>query len=324
MRKLSTLVISALSALALASTAAASNGGGTPVSPISPNGEKATSAYWLILIFTGLIFVLVEGALIAFVIRFRSKGRARTEEGPDIHGSTKLETAWTIAPVVILAVIAVFIFISLPGFNNPAAADEKTAVHVNVIAHQFYWEFRYEDGPYAFDTMTVPVDRLVELTIQSEDVAHSFWIPAIGPKQDAIPGKTNHLWFKANRTGTFKGQCAELCGLLHAKMTQAVTVVSQDEYAAWLQRQASLTPVQLGKQIFDASCAKCHGALAEGFVGPNIQQSSVPKSLKTLRPLMENGLRKMPAVGSGLTDEELLAIAAYFRSNPFTEASSGK
>src|SRR5207248_187147 len=90
--------------------------------------------------------LLVEGALIAFVVRFRSRGRARSVEGPDIHGSTKLETAWTIVPVLILAVIATFVFTQLPGFIHPAAADKKNALHVQVIAHQFSWEYRYANG----------------------------------------------------------------------------------------------------------------------------------------------------------------------------------
>jgi cytochrome c oxidase subunit 2 len=194
-RKLSTLLACAAGALVLASSASASYGGIGPVAPVSPNGDKASSAYWLIFVLTAGIFILVEGALVVFVVRFRSRGRARTEEGPDIHGSSKLETAWTIIPVVLLAIIATFVFINLPGYVHPAKAEEANALKVHVIAHQFYWEFRYPDGTLAFDQMVVPENRLVLLTIDSADVNHSWWIPAFGPKSDAIPGQTNHALF---------------------------------------------------------------------------------------------------------------------------------
>jgi cytochrome c oxidase subunit 2 len=328
-RKLSTLLACAASALVLATSAAASYGGLGPVHPVSPNGEKANSAYWLVFALTTVIFVLVEGALILFAVRFRSKGRARTVDGPDIHGSTRLETAWTVVPVVLLAIIATFVFVNLPGYVHPAKAAEKDALRIEVVAHQFAWEYRYPNGVLAYDRMVVPANKLVLLDIHSEDVAHSWWIPAFGPKSDAIPGQTNHAWFKVaadpqHPVRVFKGQCSELCGILHAKMTETVQIVPQAQYAAWLQRQSSLSLAQLGKQEFAATCAKCHGAQAEGFVGPAIATSSVPTDVKQIEPILRNGLRRMPPVGRGWSQRQVDAIVAYFKSKPFNGGSSGQ
>jgi cytochrome c oxidase subunit 2 len=310
----------------LATSAFASNGGLGPVSPVSPNGHKSSSAYWLVFALTTVIFVGVESALIFFIVRFRSRGRARTEDGPDIHGSTKLETAWTIFPVVLLAIIATFVFVNLPGFVHPASADKKGALHVHVIAHQFYWEFRYPGGAVAYDQMVAPAGRLVLLDIDSQDVAHSWWIPAFGPKSDAIPGQTNHAWFKVaadpdNPERVFKGSCSELCGLLHAKMTQSVKIVAPAAYAAWLQKQSNLTPVQLGKQEFDAVCSKCHGVEAEGFIGPKLSDNPITLDPKQLGPIVRNGRGKMPAVGAGWSQDQIDALVAYFKTQPFGGSS---
>jgi cytochrome c oxidase subunit 2 len=326
-RKLSTLLVCAASALTLTATAGASNGGISPVAPVSPNGQKANDAYWLVFVLTAGIFLLVEGALVLFVVRFRSRGRARPADGPDIHGSTKLETAWTIVPVVLLALIATFVFVNLPGYLHPANADKPDALKVHVIAHQFYWEFDYPGGARSFDKMVVPENRLVELTIDSADVIHSWWIPAFGPKTDAIPGQTNHSWFKLKPTGTvrtYKGQCSELCGMLHAKMTEAVEVVPQAQYTSWVSQQASLSPAELGHQEFSASCAKCHGAEAQGFIGPAIAANAALTSTTTLTPIVENGIRTMPPIAHDWQPEQVAALVAYFKSNPFSGGSSGK
>jgi cytochrome c oxidase subunit II len=326
-RKLLSLLVCAASALLLAANAAASDGGLGPVSPVTPNGQKANDAYWLIFALAVAIFVLVEGALVVFVVRFRSRGRARSVEGPDIHGSTKLETAWTIVPVLLLAAIATLVFVNLPGYVSSPKAERAGALHIGVVAHQFYWEFDYPGGVRAYDRMVVPADKLVLLTIRSEDVAHSWWIPAFGPKTDAIPGQTNHAWFKVkpSKVGVvYKGQCSELCGVLHAKMTETVQVTSQADFDVWLKRQAALAPAALGRQEFAATCAKCHGAEAQGFIGPSIAGSTIATDPAQLTPILQNGIRTMPAIGHGWTSRQIEAIAAYFKSKPFNGGSSGK
>jgi cytochrome c oxidase subunit 2 len=291
---------------------------------VSPNGEKANAAYWLIFALSAVIFVVVEGALIVFVVRFRSRGRARTVDGPDIHGSTKLETAWTIVPVVLLAAIATFVFVNLPGFTSPTKAQAAGAVNVDIVAHQFYWEFRYANGARSYDQLVAPAGKTVLLDITSEDVAHSWWIPAFGPKTDAIPGQTNHAWFRTSHLGTYRGQCSELCGLLHAKMTQTVKVLPQAAYDAWLQQQSALSPAAMGAHEFEATCAKCHGPAAQGFIGPKISDNPTTVDPALLEELLHNGLRTMPAVGRGWTDGQIAALVAYFKSKPFTGGTSGQ
>src|ERR1041384_2499704 len=134
-------------ALALSAVATASNGGIAPVSPVSPNGHRITDAYWLILGITGVIFLLVEGTLLAFVIRYRRRGRPRDAEPEQVHGERRLEIAWTVVPIVLLAVIVAFVFYKLPGIKNtPPATAAAGGGTITVEAHQFYWLFKYPNG----------------------------------------------------------------------------------------------------------------------------------------------------------------------------------
>src|SRR5205807_8910082 len=143
-------------------------------------------------------------------VRYRSRGRARTVEGPQVIGHTRLEVLWTTVPVLILAGIAGFVFYKLPGIQDvPAARAGVQQLSVTVEAHQFYWRFVYPDGTVSIDTLTVPAGRVVKLAIVSRDVAHSWWVPALGGKTDAIPGRENHTWFQASKEGVYRGQCAE-------------------------------------------------------------------------------------------------------------------
>ena len=178
--------------------------------------------------------------MILFIVKYRRRGRPRSQEGPQIHGATRLELIWTAIPVVILAVIAAFIFYKLPGIQDvPSAKAEGGPLVVKVDAHQFYWQFTYPDGQISIDKLHAPVNRTVQVDITSQDVDHSWWIPELGGKFDAIPGHVTHTWFKADRAGTYRGQCGEFCGLYHAAMKAVVNVQSQDEYAAWLDTAAA-------------------------------------------------------------------------------------
>jgi cytochrome c oxidase subunit 2 len=234
-RKALVLLLAVSVALALAAVAYAGNGGFAPATPHSPNAQRINDSYLWISIFTGAIFVLVEGALILFIVKYRRRGRPRSQEGPQIHGATRLELIWTAIPVVILAVIAAFIFYKLPGIQDvPSAKAEGGPLVVRVDAHQFYWQFTYPDGQISIDELHAPLNRTVRVDITSQDVDHSWWIPELGGKFDAIPGHMTHTWFKADRAGTYRGQCGEFCGVFHAAMKAVVKVQSQSEYAAWL------------------------------------------------------------------------------------------
>jgi cytochrome c oxidase subunit 2 len=295
-------------ALALAGVATAANGGISPVTPVSPNGHRISDAYWLILGITGAIFLLVEGTLLAFVIRYRRRGRPRTAEPPQIHGATRVEIVWTVVPVLILAVIVSFVFYKLPGIKNtPPATAAGNRMNVKVEAHQFYWLFKYPDGREAINVLTVPRGRVVTLDVTTADVAHSWWVPAFGGKIDAIPGTTNHTWFKAEKAGTYPIRCAEFCGIQHAAMHGFVRVFE-------LERRGAIPPEPLGKEAFLGVCASCHGFEGEGLIGPPIASHPTLQDPKALRQLVRNGIGKMPAVGKTWDEKLINSLVAYLKS----------
>jgi cytochrome c oxidase subunit II len=292
-------------ALVVAGAALASNGGISPVSPNSPNAGRIDDAYWLILALTGAIFLIVEGALITFIVRYRGRGRPRSVEGPQVHGATKLELIWTALPVLILAAIAGFVFYKLPGIKSAPPASAADRMNVTVEAHQFYWRFIYPDGRESINVLRVPVDRVVVMDVKSADVIHSWWVPALGGKVDAIPGKTNHIWFRAERTGSFPIRCAEFCGLQHAAMRGFVQVV---------QGQAQ-PQAQIGKQAVNGVCATCHGFRLEGLVGPAIADNPTLNDPKALRTVITHGFQRMPAVGKTWDAKLLNATIGYLKSH---------
>ncbi|HZQ66070.1 MAG TPA: cytochrome c oxidase subunit II [Gaiellaceae bacterium] len=300
-------------ALLSATTAVAGNGGFAPVDPASPNASRINDAYWLIFGFTAAIFVLVEGALIWFVIRYRRRGRPRDAEGLQIHGSTRLEIMWTVVPVVILAAIAAFVFYKLPGIKDVPEARAGESLTVKVHAQQFYWQFQYPDGQISIDRMVVPVGAVVRLEVTSGDVAHSWWIPRLGGKIDAIPGRTNTTWFKGEREGVYSGQCAEFCGLQHAAMRADVAVVSRAAYEEFLATHGPGSR-EVAKETFSGTCAKCHGLAGQGYIGPKIAGSATLAQPTALAALLRNGGVQMPAVGKDWSDQQLRATMAYLRS----------
>lgn len=303
----------ALGVALVSAAAAAADNGLTPVTPVSPNADAIKQTYWVILIVTGVIFVLVEGALILFIVRFRRRGRARTQEGPQIHGSTRLETASTIIPVLILAGIAAVVFVKLPTIKDvPPANAAGGALKVTVEGHQYYWLFRYPAGQVAVERMVVPVDRVVELTVVSPDVIHSWWVPSLGGKIDAIPGRTNHTWFKAEKIGSYEVRCAELCGLEHAHMTGRVDVVTPAAYARFLADHTGASAA-LGKEIFQGVCATCHGFAGQGDYGPSLAKSAITPDPKALAQLLRAGGIKMPAVGQTWDDTTMQAATTYLK-----------
>ena len=295
-------------AFALAAAANASNGGISPVAPVSPNGHRITDAYWLILGITGAIFLLVEGTLLTFVIRYRRRGRSRNAEPEQIHGETRVEIVWTVIPVLILAAIVSFVFYKLPGIKNtpPAAAGEEP-INIKVEAHQFYWLFKYPGGRESINLLIVPRGSVVTLDVTSADVAHSWWVPAFGGKIDAIPGTTNHTWLKVDKVGTYPIRCAEFCGIQHTTMKGFVRVFDLD-------RRGALPPEPLGKEAFTGVCASCHGFEGEGLIGPPIASSPTLQDAKALREIVQNGSGKMPAVGKTWDAKLMNALAGYVKS----------
>jgi cytochrome c oxidase subunit 2 len=320
-RKLLSLVLAVLVALATAGVAAAANGGFTPVEPASPNATHITHAYYLILGLTGGIFVLVESLLVVFVVKYRSRGRSRAVEGPQVHGHSRLELIWTAFPVVILAIIAAFVFYELPNIDSaPAAANP---IDITVEGHQYYWQFDYPNGARSIGTMHVPAGAVADLKVVSPDVIHSWWIPALGGKIQAIPGRTNHTWFQATKQGSFEGQCAELCGVFHASMVAVVRSESQQAYQHYL----ATWKETIGKQIWNGVCATCHGNLGQGGYGPPIATNSLLKQAAGLNVILRQGFNgttgNMPPVGDTWTNEEISALDAYVKKHIYKPAAAG-
>ena len=322
MRVTPAVIVGALVALLGAAEASAGNGGFAPVPPESPNAQGITSSFWFVSLFCLGIFLLVQGLLIAFVIRYRRRKRPRDLDGAQIHGSTRLELAWTAFPVVILFAILAFIFAKLPGIQDvPAATAGQENLVIDVTGTQFTWYFRYPNGVVAIDRMRAPEGQTVELHVTAPDwdVIHSWWIPALGGKIDAIPGRLNKTWFRAERSGVFRGQCAELCGIYHAKMLADVEVMPPDEFEAWLdergtQQAAGTSP--LGEELWDGTCAKCHGAEGEGGYGPRIAGSDLLTDEAAItRLLREGGPKLMPPVGRDWNAAEVEALTAYLKEN---------
>jgi len=292
------------------------------VTPESPNAENIRNGYLFITAFTFAIFLVVEALLLVFIVRYRRRKRPRFEDGADVHGATKVELAWTALPVVLLFAIAAFIFVELPGIKDiPKATAGQEQLDIKVTGRQFYWQFEYPNGAIAIDHMRAPAGVPVRLEVVSpdSDVIHSWWIPALGGKIDAIPGTTNETWFKASKTGTYSGQCAELCGLEHARMLATVEVMPREAFDAWLTQRKTEQDAgsgELGKEEWQGVCAKCHGLGGQGGIGPRIAGAPTLVDPTALAQLVRNGRRTMPAVGSGWTNQQIAALAAYLKESP--------
>jgi cytochrome c oxidase subunit II len=231
----------------------------------SPNANDIHTLFLIVLIVGGVIFVLVEGLLITAIVKFR-----RRRGGPEpalVHGNTPLEVGWTIGAALIVAALAAVTFVFLPRIKNPpntsanglqqlagiefASLEQPQppngkALRINVVGQQYIWRYDYisarprltEDRPvFAYYSMVVPTNTTVILQVNSSDVAHSWWIPSLGGKADAIPRHTNHTWFLIDKPGIYTGKCTELCGENHADMRQRVIALPADQYLAWTVRQ---------------------------------------------------------------------------------------
>jgi cytochrome c oxidase subunit II len=287
----------------------------TPVDPDSPNTERIEDLYWFVAFWSALVLLSVAVPLVIFVFRYRSRGRSRAVEGPQVHGSTRLEIAWTVVPVVILVIVTVFTFYKLPGITLDAEAGEET-LKVRVEGRQFYWQYRYPNGVIAIDTLRAPADRLVELelTAPESDVIHSYWVPDLFPKFDTIPGQTTETSFRG-KVGTYRGQCAEFCGIQHAAMFATIEVLPAEEFDAWLTEEAQQQETgdsALGAQIFVGACVKCHGVGGRGLIGPALGPGAVANA-EAVEEIVRNGRGKMPAIGEGWDDRQMKALTDYLK-----------
>jgi cytochrome c oxidase subunit II len=226
----------------------------TPESGGSSNADSIEGLYRIVLIIAAVIFCAVAGALVYFLVKYRAR---RGHIASQVRGNTRLEIAWTGAAALILVVLAVLTFSRLHGVVTPAASADDAAgavfatvdqpaapgghaLHVKITGRQFVWRFEYPNGAYSYEELVVPIGTTVVADIYSADVNHSWWVPKLGGKFDAIPGYVNHTWFKITRAGVFVGQCAELCGQHHAQMIATVRAIPLTAWESWLGRQKQL------------------------------------------------------------------------------------
>jgi cytochrome c oxidase subunit II len=241
----------------------------TPESGGSSNANQIDSLFKITLIIALVIFVLVEGGMLYALFRFRARKHAVAAQ---IRGNTRLEVGWTVAAAVILLALAIVTFVKLSSIQDPPnsgpegdklastdvsrlyASDSRKlppngkALNIKVIGRQFIWQFVYPgasepDGlgaPYSYEQMVVPTNTTVTLDIVSADVVHSWWVPQLGGKFQAVPGYHNYTWFKIEKPGVYKGQCAVLCGRGHARMIATVKAVPPAQFDEWLAYQKKL------------------------------------------------------------------------------------
>jgi cytochrome c oxidase subunit 2 len=254
----------ALLALLLAAPSALA-GVVTPESGGSPNADDISTLYEITLYIAIVIFIGVEGTLIWSLVKYRARRGGPPAE--QIHGNTPLELGWTIGAGVIVVILAVVTFVYLDDIKNPPASDPEglqvaegvqfasinqpeppggNGLRIRVNGQQYLWRYDYagagpnEEGQlFSYHKMVVPVHTTVVLEITSQDVAHSWWIPELGGKADALPGHVNETWFKISEPGLYEGQCAELCGDNHADMRAVVEALPVDQYEAWVEQQRS-------------------------------------------------------------------------------------
>jgi cytochrome c oxidase subunit II len=305
-------LVTGLAALAVASAAVAGNGGFLPGEAHSPNAHRVHDAFVFVSIFTGVIFVAVEGALVLFVVKYRRGKRARTAEGPQIHGSSRLEFLWTVAPVLFLVAIGTFVFFKLPGIADAPKASAAEETTVQISGAQFYWQFTYPNHAVSVGTMVAPADQVVheDITAPTWDVIHSWWVPDFGGKYDAIPGKVNTTWFKAP-AGSYVARCYELCGIQHAAMKATVRVVPRSEYDAFIARRASGAGTRaLGGEEWTGVCQSCH-RLDEKYIGPALRGNPLLGDRRGIETLLRNGQGQMPPVGKNWSDHQIDALVAF-------------
>ena len=235
--------------------------------PKGPEAQKIQNLQVPVFIIAGVVGVLVMLVTLLIIVRFRRKKGHDDDVPKQIHGAPRLEVMWTIAPAVLLAFVAVFTIKVL----FELAQTPKNAVNVTVIGQQWWWEFQYPDLKDAngipivtANEMVVPAGTAVSLSITSRDVIHSFWIPALNGKRDAVPGRLQPLTIEADAPGDYYGQCTEFCGLAHAKMRMRVIALSQADYDAWVANQhkpaanAADPEAVAGETLFKSQCARCH------------------------------------------------------------------
>ena len=304
----------------------------------APQGTPARSIFglsMLVLAICSVIFLIVAGLLLFTLIRYRHR-RGYTQRDPaQIYCSTQIELAWTVLPILIVVVL--FLATARVIFVTQTAAKPSNALDVVVIGHQYWWEYRYPKlGIVTANELHVPVSEAnhptpTYLTMSSADTDHSFWVPRLAGKMDLIPNKVNTMWIDPDKPGLYLGQCAQYCGVQHAKMLLRVYADSPAEFSVWTKKQqqtALQTPTAAaGRAVFEANaCVNCHtisGTSAHGTFGPNlshvasrdtIASGAVPNNAQNLRAFIDDPTHFKPGAlmpAMHLNQHDLDAVTQY-------------
>lgn len=308
--------------------------GTTPQTTLEPTTESARRSLWLLqFVFwaAAAVFVVVEGALVYILIRYR---RRRGDGLPaQTHGHTGLEIAWTIVPAILIVVVAV---LTVPKIFEDAQASKPGDLTIQATGHQWWFEFVYPElGVVTANELHIPVNTGTEIQLQSNDVLHSFWVPRLRGKLDMVPGRTNKFVIRPEVVGTFQGQCAEFCGTAHALMKFTVVVESQADFDAWVKRQLTERTqpaselARTGETLLaSGGCVACHtirGTDAQGKIGPDlthvggrshIAAGVLPNSTDGLRQWLRDPQAVKPGnrmVIPALTEDQIDALVAYLQ-----------
>jgi cytochrome c oxidase subunit 2 len=304
-------------------------------SPVSTPAFLIRELSFLVLGLSALIFLVVAGLAVYILVRFRSRAGDERREPPQVYGSDRIELAWTVVPFLIVVVLFLVTARYIYGIERRPQPPE--ALEVAVVGYQWWWEIRYPKlGIVTANELHVPVGdadqpALTFITLQSADVAHSFWVPQLAGKMDVIPNRTNRVWLDPRKPGTYVGQCAEYCGVQHAWMLLRAVVQPREEFNRWVAAQQAPAlddpAAQAGARLFTSlSCINCHtvrGTPANGLFGPDLTHlmsrttlgsGAVRNTPETLRAWVEDPASFKPGVlmpAMKLSDDELTKLTAY-------------
>jgi cytochrome c oxidase subunit II len=253
--------------------------------PVSTPAAREADLAKFVLVLSAVVFVVVAGLITYSVVRFRVPEGEQRPEPPQVYGSAQVEAAWTAVPLIIILVL--MLATGRVIYEVQAASAPPNAVEVTVVGKQWWWEIRYPKlGVVTANELHVPVSDSVTrrptfLTLESTDVAHSFWVPRVAGKTDLIPNRTTRMWVEPHEAGTYLGQCAEYCGTQHTLMLLRVVAEPPEEFARWVQQQRQTPAAEpaepaaaAGRRVFLGTiCASCHavaGTTANGRVGPDL------------------------------------------------------
>jgi cytochrome c oxidase subunit II len=202
------------------------------VNPVTPVAHEVRELFYKAVAVTMFFFVLAEGILLVAVLRFRAKPGVPPAT---FHENVRLELVWTAIPALAMVVLAGPAFSTLKYLETVPKSD----LTIEIVGHQWFWEYRYPGQGIVFanEPLVIPANKIVAADVTSIDVVHSWFLPEFGVKMDANPGRVNHTWFQVERPGTYRGQCAELCGVLHGDMLITVQVVTPEEFARWIEQK---------------------------------------------------------------------------------------